>query len=501
MNAPSLRPPGRAAPFAAALAAFLAPSIAGCGGPREPDRPDVVLVVIDTLRADRLSCYGYERPTSPFLDSLAEEGTLFEDHTCQFAWTLPSMVSLFTGRYVPLVREQMIADAPTLAESFQSAGYRTLGVVANQLVHPEAGFDRGFDHFDARPSRITQPVGEDVDNPRRIAELCEDLWGPLEEALEVDASGERPPVFVYLHPLDPHDPYKAWPELMDVLPIGGAAPLEPEGWHDERLDAAGNERRKRDEELLDLLGERGRYDQEIRAMDDELRAAFARLGELGVLDDCVVVVCADHGEGLWDHESPMQKGGRRRTKVRNFFYQIHGQTLHEEIVATPWILWGRGVPAGLRVRQGTENVDVFPTLLELCDLPAPAGPLHGRSVVPLLEGRDTEWRDYVFSAASRGRATVREVSTGLKLHLHRGALKGKESRAAELYDLRADPLERHDLAAERPADVERLRDKILTWFAEHPLPPVGEGDAPSEAFLERLRQLGYTGEDTGIDGF
>jgi arylsulfatase A-like enzyme len=122
--------------------------------PNTVRRPDVFLIVVDTLRADHLGCYGYPRPSSPNLDRLAAEGAVFEDATSQASWTRLSMVSMLQGHYVTDYRDVFEEKAPTLAEVFHQAGYRTVGEVANILLSADAGFGRGFDHYDARgPSK------------------------------------------------------------------------------------------------------------------------------------------------------------------------------------------------------------------------------------------------------------------------------------------------------------------------------------------------------------
>jgi arylsulfatase A-like enzyme len=470
--------------------------LGACGGDAQP--PDVVLIVVDTLRADRLSAYGYPRPTAPFLEQLAREGTLFEDATTQFSWTMPSMVSLFTGHYLTEFMPVVPSDAPTLAECFQRAGYTTLAVVSNMLVEPTAGFARGFDHYDVRPSPDPE-VSHQL--WRTAAEIRADLRPELERVLAPDAHGRRKPVFLYVHTFDPHHPYQAHDDLAQALPVTATLPVEPAGWQESVLAERGPPATDGDwtEELAFLHEERGRYDQEVRYTDEELRRLSGELAELGLLDNAVVAFVADHGEGLWEHVRPeMATQPLAEAPPPQFFYQSHGQVQYQEVLHTPFILWGAGVPRDVRVRAAVENVDLAPTLLELADVPALSA-LHGRSLVELMHGRAGPWREHVFSNATRF-TSVREIATGLKLVIPQPIARAL-GHSEQLFDLRADPHERVDLAADRPQDVARLKQVHAEWKRRFPTPnylekSVREDDAARRAVL--LRELGYAGSETGI---
>ena len=207
-----------------ALAALLLLALApACPDAAPEGPPDVYLIVIDTLRADRLSCYGYPRTTSPFLDELAAEGALFLDNTSQSSWTKPSMVSLMSGAYVTAYRDVMPDGVPSLAQSFQDAGYHTIGVVGNVLLSTKLGFDRGFDHYDAR--EITDAEREEMRarglrEPvcRPVALMLEELAPHLDAEFERRAAGQHRPMLTYLHPMEPHDPYERNAQYERELP-------------------------------------------------------------------------------------------------------------------------------------------------------------------------------------------------------------------------------------------------------------------------------------------
>lgn len=457
-------------------------------------KPDVIVIVVDTLRADRLSAYGYERPTSPFMHRLADEGALFEDVTTQFSWTMPSMVSLFSGRYLTEFMPVVPPGNPTLAECFQAAGYETLAVVSNMLLDPSGGFARGFAHFDVGPSR----AGPDP-RPRTFEEISEDLW----PALDARLAGERKPLFLYLHTFDPHDPYVGHETFDRELPVEAAPGVEPAGWQASELARMGppppDGRSDWSAELAFLETERGRYDQEVRYTDEQLRLLMQRLEELGVLEHAVVAIVSDHGEGLWEHVPPLAADVLRDSPPSTFFYHKHGAIQYQEVLDTPMILWGAGVPRGVRAREAVENVDLFPTLLELADVPA-RGELHGRSLVDVMAGQASSWRQFVFSNSVKY-TSVREVSSRLKLLIPKGPAR-LAGWKLQLYDLGDDPHERIDLAERMPAEVERLAQVHAQWKRRYPTPDyldAGVREADAARRSEALKALGYTGMDTGLD--
>lgn len=457
---------------------------AACGG-GSPDLaderpPDVILVVVDTLRADRLGCYGYERATTPEIDRLAREGVLFEDACAQSSWTKPSMVSMFQGRYLTDYRDAFLEDAPTLAEVLRGAGYRTLGVVGNVLLSQRAGFDRGFDHYDAKrhgPRRRGRPG-------RAVDELIVDAWGPLEGAF---AGEGRPPVFAYLHVMDPHEPYRSHPQLEGVLPLREGTERSAFERQRARFAGAGSDLSPAEEERIwrQMADKRARYDQEVRYTDEHLALLLERLRSIGALERALVVIASDHGEGLWDHVNP-EKAGSPELRPDTYFLKNHGQLVYEELLRTPLIFHGWGIPGGVRVAAPVENVDLLPTLLELCGVEVPAG-LHGHSLVPLMHDPQGTLHEEVHAYVMQ-EASVREVTSGLKLVLP-GPLY---ERPARLFDLGADPGERRDLAPQRPDDVARLRQRLEAWRARYPTPTTI--DVPLDAQTRRdMRALGYGG--------
>jgi arylsulfatase A-like enzyme len=463
--------------------ALAALTLVACGPDQAgPRRPDVVLVLLDTLRSDRLGCYGYDRPTSPRLDRLAAEGTLFVDVTAQATWTLPSMVSILHGRYLTAYRDRMDPEAPALAELFAEAGYRTLALVANKGVTEAGGFARGFEHFDSRA--------------REVQHVEADLWEAL---AEVDARDpDRAPLLLYVHLMDPHMPYKPFPELDAEIPQVGAPPPMPRPWQAELFDQRGAPATDEDPgwsahwKLVN--GARGRYDQGVRHTDDGLARILDGLEQRGLLDHAVVAVLADHGEVLWERVTPTgAKTAPRSLPPQEFFYREHGAHLTQETVATPLILWGAGVPAGARHEGAVENVDLAPTLLALCGLPVPAG-LHGRDLIARV-GAGPEADPAYVHVYNHAALSVREVATGWKLVL---PIQDHNRYQVEpqLYDLSRDPAEHDNVHAEHPEVVARLSAEIESWRARHPTVDTLEAEIAPE-LQEALRDLGYTEVDIG----
>jgi len=460
-------------------------------------RPDVVLMVIDTLRADRLGCYGYERPTSPVIDRLAAEGALFLEARAQCSWTLPSMASLMTGSYLTNPRDVYPEEVVPLAERFRHEGYRTIGMVGNVILSESMGYNAGFERYDASGS-------SEADRPRvglcRTLDTMVDALQPiLDSALARGEDGQRAPLFLYIHPMDPHSPYLEHPEFEEELPLEGAIEPDELAWQRELYAEHGAPAPADDPKWEGAWREMARihglYDREVRFTDQELGRLLDGLLARGVLDNAVVVIAADHGEGLWNNLAPQPVEDWQTRPPKLFFHAEHDVFLWENLLKTPLILWGAGVPAGARIEVPVENVDLFPTLLELCGL-EPAGPTNGRSLVPVLSGSGAS-KEYYF-ARVRQHVAVLESASGLKLILPTG--DGKTLGAFEidtepsLHDLRTDPLERHNLFASRPDDVARLTAAITEWSRAHPTEIHLERERDPQT-IRALQALGYLGED------
>ncbi len=433
----------------------------GCGEP--PGPRNLLLISLDTLRADHLGCYGYPRPTSPFLDRLASQGVLFEQAYATSPWTLPSHASLFTGLYPSqhgaMTEELSLpTELPTLAEALRGRGLATAGFVSGIFLGPRFGLGRGFERYAVIPTRAKSGgSGTSLSATDRVSAA----------GLEWLAARRESPFFLFLHYFDIHSDYRPEPGFAAQFgkpyhgPVDGST-RQLRAFLRRQIDFNAEDRAQ----LVDL------YDAEIRQLDQGLEELFARLRERGALDQTVVVVTADHGEEFFEH------GG-----------VFHGRTQYQEMLRVPLIIVGPGIPGGLRVDQPVSLVDVAPTLLKL--LGAPAAPaISGRDLTPLWRAPDAGWpeRDLFAEAnsPSDGTSPQRAVLRGRwKLVLH-----GSGER--ELFDLREDPLERVNRAAAEPeqaADLERQLTASLESVREAPaLPPL------SPAMRKQLEALGYLRE-------
>jgi arylsulfatase A-like enzyme len=416
--------------------------VVGCtAAPFEPAR-NLILISIDTLRADRLGSYGYARPTSPGMDALAAGGVRFERMLAESSWTLPSHMTLLTGLHarghgVTRPGRRLADEIPTLAETLRSAGFRTYAYTEGGFVHERFGFARGFDAYkDARRNFASVLSGA----RKRIRTFGpEDRW------------------FLFLHTYDVHCPYTPPPAMAEhfrtrskedqlaVPEACGAGEFDKLGLTPEQVGA-----------VSDL------YDAGIRAADDRLARFLTFLDEQGHRDDTAIVLVSDHGEDLGDHGS------------------IGHRTLHAEVLRVPFIVAAPGLAPRV-VAQGVGMVDVFPTLLELVGVdPAQAAPLvPGRSLLALMRGVRSPARP-VFSEVDVD-VPMRSVLVDDVHQIHY-----PEQGRSERYDWRHDPMELEPLAPD--TDLAR----ILNNHAESQAPArAGKGRGPTPEERERLRALGY----------
>jgi choline-sulfatase len=418
---------------AAAVFALLAPRSPA------PRRPNLVVILIDTLRADHLPVYGYPADTAPFLTRLAAESVVFTAAQSTSAWTAPATASLFTSLYPFqhhvdtgfMVTQQMREvgqeirlnrlppEVPTLPEVMKAAGYSTFGITANVNIGEVMGFARGFDRFRHFP--------EDV--PAGVL---------AEKAKQWDRRRGGAPYFLYMHFLDPHAPYR-----------------ENAPWFVPRPDPAANRM--------------AAYDSEIRLVDSVLEDLYRTLGWDR---DTLLIVLADHGEEFADH------GGRG-----------HGQTLFSEMLNVPLIVHAPGRFRPRRVSEPVGLIDVLPTLRDLTG--TPADPLdEGRSLRPLLEGgpSDPERRS-LFAHL------IRRDQRGRLLHsVRRGRWKYIEGTQGGpfLFDLAHDPRETTNLVETSPALAGHLRTNLRDAVRFGRTFSSGQATTildPSTA--ETLRALGY----------
>lgn len=317
----------------------------------------VILVSIDSLRADRLHCYGHVRETSPTIDRLAREGARFTDVTSTTSWTLPSHMSMFTGRYtlshsVVDDRQRLPAAIPTLAEVMHTAGFTTGGVVSMIYLSSTYGFGRGFDMYDDQtiPARTLLDASRDEPAPK-VTELATRF---LREHADQK-------FFLFLHFWDVHYDYIPPPPYDRMFDPDYQGTIDG-------VDFFFNEKVRRGMPQRDLDHLLALYDGEIRWVDDHLAKIVDLLEELGVSDTTAVIITADHGDEFFEHGN---KG--------------HGRTLYREVVHVPLVIRAPGVPAGTIIDTPASLVDIMPTVLDLVGAPVPQG-VDGVSFLPALFG-------------------------------------------------------------------------------------------------------------------
>lgn len=442
---------------------LLAASAAATPAPRA-----IVLVTIDTLRADRLGAYGYARPTSPFLDRLAREGALFESAFSSAAHTSPAHAALLTGLHPSQngVRSngQGLADAAggyeTLAEVLGRAGYETCAVSAVNFLKP---ITRGFREVN---------LGHEVKSYRTADQT-------VDRALEWLARrrpGQR--FLLWLHLFDPHLPDRAPPETKNALAF--ASKQAAQAWAEalllKRPTVAGAYHTP-----LGLAARHSAYDAEVAFADRELHRLFDRMQAARLNEGALWIVTSDHGEGLGDHG-----------------YDGHGPLLYDEALHVPLIVWSGGLFAGVRIGSLARHVDVLPTLAEWTGarLSPPAGfTPAGRSLLPALREPERKLPPaFVFAQRRPPGPKLRDYEAGEVFALRDLEYKYIVRTAAqdELYDLRADPLEATNLADRAlPArqSLERLaREAFAQAAREGARTRARPASTESE---EELRALGY----------
>lgn len=452
---------------AAAVVALVA-AVTGCAAAPAPESlPNILLVVVDTLRADRLGVYGNPRGLSPFLDELAGRGTLFRNAYAPTSWTCPSIASLFTSRYasqhgVNSFEAVLAPEEVTVAEILAGGGYVGAGFSANLRMLEANGYAQGFGAWHAYMGGAAgghKPRG-DVLRRDSVAWL-QPLSGP--EA--------RQPKLLYLQYMEPHTPYEPGEPYRSRFLRGSDAVDE------ERARSRLVQQQKMTPAEIERL--ESLYDGEVAAVDAELRTLFGELGQLGFLNNAVIVITADHGEEFGEHGK-----------------MLHGYTLFNGVMRIPLIIVAPGLPAGRVVEENVSLVDVAPTLLELTGMP-PAPTFEGRSLVPLMRSPYSPlalWAR-LFGGHPDVIGEIEPFTGKVDFRVHAQAIVGGPQKllvspkgAGVLYDVRKDPHESEPLKPSAEL-AQRLaaRRAALALRAR----PSSSGTPLDDATREKLRALGY----------
>jgi arylsulfatase A-like enzyme len=502
------------------MIAVLALLLPGCGGRVPPDDSNVIIILVDTLRRDRLGAHGYLKDVSPYMDLLADEGICFRRAIAPCSWTKPSVASLLTGLYPG--RHGVLGDHvvlknlafldlkfTTMAESMKMAGYRTGAFVTNANIISRYHFDQGFDNF-------TQPAGDAME-----------LFGKAKKWIKDHK--EKGKFFLYLHLIDPHEPYLPPPEYQDRFVHGEPgenAPFTAHGRPKEIVEWLRQYTRRKPgtkaeefefeyEPLLDELKERlsdilpdvtrekirsyisldfkslndpellkrveyltSLYDGEVAYTDDAIRDFVGELKQSGVLDESILVLTSDHGEAFLEHN----RWG-------------HRQFVHAEEIDIPLIFripGPGGIPLKGDINDYVSLVDLYPTLLDMLDLPRPSK-LDGVSLWPIMQGSGRTFLEkrpvFTESIYEEGDHVSSVMGNGKVIRT-----AGERGVRWLYFDLDKDPGEDNPLDPASAGDkAHRLMNSVESLLNRRKLDfnkKVEIGN-PSDEEIKQLEELGY----------
>ena len=443
----ALPTPPSPAPALGAAAEIGPPS----SSPRRTTRtgsPNLVLITLDTTRADALGAYGQRLPTTPNLDRLASEGVLFEHVVTSNPETLPAHATLFTGKwpFAHGVRANLgyvLSDRhETLAEILRAEGHRTSAEVAAPVLRSETQITQGFESYrgtDSPGVELKKIVLEGGDH-QPVTEQVRVAADISRRGIEFMRRHADQGFFLWLHYFDAHNPYVAPPSFRSKIP-------------------------------------QSQYHAEVAGVDHQVGLVIAAIEQLGLRDDTLVVITSDHGEGLSEHEEP-----------------THSYFVYDTTMRVPLILWGlEQLPEDRRVTSLVRTADVLPTVLDLLSLEARPD-LEGVSLVPLISGQAQDLSLTGYGEATRflatfGLPTLRFVREENWKYIHKVN--------PELYDVVQDPGELKNLAAEQPEIVARLRSRLEALVRAAP-PKHADAQAQVDAeTASRLIALGYAARVPG----
>ncbi len=474
--------------LAALVFLFTACSEEASSGPR----PNIVLITLDTLRADHLGCCGYPFGTSPSIDALAEEGVVFESAFSCMATTSPAHASIFTSLYP--IQHQVLKNGhrldgafTTLAEKMKKIGYRTVGVASTHQHFMKSNLDQGFEIFN-------DPVLTDVPDEKMKDFIDAGGYRRADKNVdrileELNGLGRGEKYFLWAHFFDPHDPCLPPNEHLEAVTPG--TPAEREAYvqyllNEQRLDPGVCEGGL--EEMVDKVLA---YDGEIHFMDAEIGRLVESVEKMGFEGETVWIITTDHGEGLGNHQ-----------------WFGHGRNVYNELIRVPLIVrfssgngGSGGVPADPEARRTdrvVQIVDLLPTILELAGSEAggQAYPMQGTSLVPLINGGDSESGPGVAFAQRRHfapRSKKPKAEKGEKFSLQDSDWKYIfwSDGGDEFYNLKDDPFELENLIENDSAVKEKFRTAL-----RRKIEALREGVAIRPKFvspetIERLKELGY----------
>ncbi len=445
------------------LAVSLAPSLwlSGCGNFRQGKRPDIILIVVDTLRADHVACCGYQRNTTPNIDKLARAGILFSNAIVTSPWTLPSVASILTSQYPSVlgIRDeitQIDSRFPTLSGMLKQYNYTTHGIVSHTLLSARLGFGRGFDSYDEKSVFGHKGISSPPVTHKAISFL--------------QKSKERP-FFLFAHYFDPHYNYLLHKEYNYYSSYSGGLKSGE--------SILGLWRIRHNLSRDDIRYLVSLYDSEISFTDEHIGILLNELKKQGLYDSSIIIVTADHGEEF------MERG-----------WIGHTVTLHQELIRVPLIMKLPGYKAQI-INSPVSLVDIVPTIYSYLGLKVPDG-LDGKAL-DLGQGASAATGP-VFSETFNPQANqpghikpiaFRSITLG-----NRKLIYDETKDSKQIYDLSEDPHERNNLLSQQSDQNKRLEELLSTWVSyietkreAGPTMDVRELFTPEQR--EQLESLGY----------
>lgn len=458
---------------------------------KETGKPNIILITLDTVRADHLSFYGYPVETSPFLRSLSKQGVLFREAYTSSTWTLPAHGSLFTGQ-MPSVNGLgfknffLSKDATTLAKILKQQGYTTAGFIGGPFLVSAFRMNQGFDYYNEHLdehsklkrftlfrnfARLLRRQLWETNGQRSAGQIHSELFPYL------DWVRDREPFFLFINYFDAHDPYDP-PQRYRELLYPGKITWEKGNLRSLFIDkktgialfSDGKPLKEKDFQQLRYL-----YDAEIRYLDDQIARLWNKLQRRGFLKNTIVIFIADHGETLGEHG-----------------FLDHGHLLYQEQVRIPFLVIGPDKwNGGKRIQEPVRIVDVFPTLLEQLRIPRPEN-VQGRSLLPLLN-QNAAQNVSVFAELDadphpRYLAFRKDQKMILK---NTNKYIGTSIDEEWLFNLGTDPAEMRNLVGKNPDLAAALQAELAEYFSHlSPAHPVSIHEMDEES-REKLKALGY----------
>lgn len=462
------------------------------------NRPNILIYMIDTLRADHASLYGYARDTTPFLKKLGAEGLVFDDCQVQATWTKPSVASLMTSLYsfthgIRHDDDTIPKGSATLAEQLRIAGYVTASMVANPLAGRLSGLQRGFDYL-SEWQAVGRFVNEKEDRATDSAALNRIVFPWLEQHRDE-------PFFLYAHSTDPHAPYRPPPPFEGKF----ANPAETPQFDSDFTKLEKMALQRGGFGVSRALCVQGgvspdhfiqratdRYDAKILHNDASFEKLIEKLKELGILDATLIVVVSDHGEEFWEHG-----------------WTGHGQSVYQELAHGMLLMWNpKLIPTPRRISEPVQLIDVMPSVLDLVGVKIPAV-VEGQSLAPFAKGQPFQRTGRVVTSrfahpySQHDEFTPENHVDSLALLdadwklVYRENGKSVGLNKVELYDRHADRSEKTNIAAEHPHEVEQRMTAVGAWLDAQKQIRIALGKGGKAAFdketMDRLRSLGYLG--------